>query len=213
MDGSHSIERCEEVTETVLHAVFDALHNQRIRSEGMLLKPNMVIAGKEYPQQAPVQEVAVATLRCLRRHVPAAVPGVVFLSGGQEDRAATVHFNAINCLPGPKPWKISFSFTGARSRTTRWRRGTAETRTWARAGKPCTNAPAATAPPVSARTRMKWRPCRSAPRARRTAVNGATTEGPIERDEARGRIRDQTWRDGVELERPPYGHNRYTFDR
>jgi fructose-bisphosphate aldolase, class I len=110
MDGSHSIERCEEVTETVLHAVAYALHNQRIRSEGMLLKPNMVIAGKEYPQQAPVQEVAVATLRCLRRHVPAAVPGVVFLSGGQEDRAATVHFNAINCLPGPKPWKISFSY-------------------------------------------------------------------------------------------------------
>jgi fructose-bisphosphate aldolase, class I len=81
MDGSHSIERCEEVTETVLHAVFDALHNQRIRLEGMLLKPNMVIAGKEYPQQAPVQEVAVATLRCLRRHVPATVPGVVFFIG------------------------------------------------------------------------------------------------------------------------------------
>jgi fructose-bisphosphate aldolase, class I len=110
MDGSHSIERCEEVTGTVLHAVFDALYDHRIRLEAMLLKPNMVIAGKEYPHQAPVQEVAGATLRCLRRHVPAAVPGVVFLSGGQEDRAATVHLDAINRLPGPKPWKISFSY-------------------------------------------------------------------------------------------------------
>ena len=110
MDGSHSIERCEEISGTVLHAVFRALHDQRIRLEAVLLKPNMVIAGKEYPHQAPVQEVAVATLRCLRRHVPAAVPGVVFLSGGQEDRAATVHLNVINCLPGPKPWKISFSY-------------------------------------------------------------------------------------------------------
>lgn len=110
MDGLHSIERCEEVTGTVLHAVFGALHDQRIRLEGMLLKPNMVISGNECPLQASVQEVATATLRCLRRHVPPAVPGVVFLSGGQEDRAATVHLNAINRLPGPKPWKISFSY-------------------------------------------------------------------------------------------------------
>jgi fructose-bisphosphate aldolase, class I len=70
----------------------------------------MVIAGKEYPQQASVPEVAAATLRCLRRCVPAAVPGIVFLSGGQGDRAATVHLDAINRLPGPKPWKISFSY-------------------------------------------------------------------------------------------------------
>ena len=80
------------------------------RSEAMLLKPNMVIAGKECPRQASVQEVATATLRCLRRHVPAAVPGIVFLSGGQDDRLATAHLNAINRLPGPKPWKISFSY-------------------------------------------------------------------------------------------------------
>jgi len=110
MDGSHSIERCEEVTGAVLHAVFWALHDQPIRLEGMLLKPNMVISGKEYPHQAHVQQVATATLRCLRRHVPAAVPGIVFLSGGQADQAATVHLNAINRLPGPKPWKISFSY-------------------------------------------------------------------------------------------------------
>ena len=78
--------------------------------ERMLLKPSMVIAGKECPRPASVQEVATATLRCLRRHVPAAVPGIVFLSGGQKERVATAHLNAINRLPGPKPWKISFSY-------------------------------------------------------------------------------------------------------
>jgi len=110
MDGPHSIERCEEVTSTVLHAVFDALSGQRVALEAMLLKPNMVIAGKACPRQASVPEVAIATLRCLRRHVPAAVPGIVFLSGGQSDRVATAHLNAINRLPGPRPWKISFSY-------------------------------------------------------------------------------------------------------
>jgi fructose-bisphosphate aldolase class I len=110
MDGSHTIERCEEVTGTVLHAVFNALFEQGVALEGMLLKPNMVLAGKECARQAAVEEVATATLRCLRRHVPAAVPGVVFLSGGQNARVATAHLNAINRLPGPKPWKISFSY-------------------------------------------------------------------------------------------------------
>jgi fructose-bisphosphate aldolase, class I len=110
MDGSHSIEHCEEVTGTVLHTVFSALHDQRVRLERMLLKPNMVIAGKDWPHPASVQEVATATLRCLCRHVPSAVPGIVFLSGGQDDRAATVHLDAINRLPGTKPWKISFSY-------------------------------------------------------------------------------------------------------
>ena len=110
MDGPHSIERCEEVTGAVLHTVFSALHDQRVWLERMLLKPNMVIAGKDRPHPASVQEAATATLRCLRRHVPAAVPGIVFLSGGQDDRAATVHLDAINRLPGNKPWKISFSY-------------------------------------------------------------------------------------------------------
>jgi fructose-bisphosphate aldolase class I len=110
MDGAHTIERCEEVTGRVLHAVFHALFEQGVSLEAMLLKPNMVISGKDCPVQASVQEVATATLRCLRRHVPAAVPGIVFLSGGQEDRVATAHLNAINRLPGPKPWKISFSY-------------------------------------------------------------------------------------------------------
>jgi fructose-bisphosphate aldolase, class I len=110
MDGSHTIERCEEVTSFVLHAVFDALFSQRVSLESMLLKPNMVIAGKECPRRVAVQEVATATLRCLRRHVPASVPGIVFLSGGQSDRMASAHLNAINRLPGPKPWKIGFSY-------------------------------------------------------------------------------------------------------
>src|SRR5262249_40467020 len=110
MDGSHSIERCEHVTSVVLHAVFDALFEQGVALEGMLLKPNMVIAGKSCAQQASVEQVASATLGCLRRHVPAAVPGIVFLSGGQDARSATVHLNAINSLNSRKPWKISFSY-------------------------------------------------------------------------------------------------------
>src|SRR5215469_374896 len=110
MDGPHSIERCEEVTGRVLHAVFSALFEQRVALECMLLKPNMIISGKECASQASVGEVATATLRCLRRHVPAAVPGVVFLSGGQEDRLASAHLNEINRLPGAKPWRISFSY-------------------------------------------------------------------------------------------------------
>jgi fructose-bisphosphate aldolase class I len=110
MNGPHGIERCEDVTGTVLHAVFDALFEQGVSLEAMLLKPSMVIAGMDCARQASVQEVAAATLRCLRRHVPAAVPGIVFLSGGQKDRVATAHLNAINRLPGPNSWKISFSY-------------------------------------------------------------------------------------------------------
>jgi fructose-bisphosphate aldolase class I len=110
MNGAHTIGRCEEVTGAVLHAVFHALFEQGVSSESMLLKPSMVIAGKDCPRQASVQEVATATLRCLRQHVPAAVPGIVFLSGGQKDQLATEHLNAINRLPGPKPWKLSFSY-------------------------------------------------------------------------------------------------------
>jgi fructose-bisphosphate aldolase class I len=110
MDGSHTIQRCEEVTGDVLQAVFNALFDQKVSLEGMLLKPNMVISGKECTKQASVKEVALATLRCLRRHVPAAVPGIVFLSGGQDHLAATTHLNAINQLEVVKPWKLSFSY-------------------------------------------------------------------------------------------------------
>ena len=110
MDGDHTIERCEEVTSEVLRVVFAALEVQGVALEGMLLKPNMVVAGVDCPVQPDVDEVAFATLRCLRRRVPAAVPGIVFLSGGQTSRLATAHLNAINRLPGSKPWAISFSF-------------------------------------------------------------------------------------------------------
>jgi fructose-bisphosphate aldolase, class I len=110
MDGSHTIERCEEVTGNVLRAVFNALFDQRISLEGMLLKPNMVIPGKECAKQASIKEVALATTRCLSRHVPAAVRGIVFLSGGQSHLVATAHLNAINQLEGPNPWKLSFSY-------------------------------------------------------------------------------------------------------
>lgn len=109
MDGAHDLARCEVVTSRVLEAVFSQLDAHGVRFEGMLLKPNMVIAGKKCPRQAGVQEVAEATLRCLRRYVPAAVPGIVFLSGGQSAEEATAHLDAMNRL-GPHPWQISFSY-------------------------------------------------------------------------------------------------------
>jgi fructose-bisphosphate aldolase class I len=110
MDGSHTIERCEEVTGSILHAVFNSLCDHCVLLESMLLKPNMVIAGKECTRHVSVEEITTATLRCLRRHVPVAVPGIVFLSGGQSALLATAHLNAINRLPGSKPWKVSFSY-------------------------------------------------------------------------------------------------------
>jgi len=109
MDGAHTIERHFEVTEQTLRSVFDALAEHRVVLEGMLLKPNMVLSGKECPQQASVQEVADASVRCMKRVVPAAVPGLVFLSGGQTDLQATEHLNAMNQLEG-LPWQLSFSF-------------------------------------------------------------------------------------------------------
>ncbi|HJV87712.1 MAG TPA: class I fructose-bisphosphate aldolase [Noviherbaspirillum sp.] len=109
MDGAHGITRCEEVTSRVLGALFDELDAQHVAFEGMLLKPNMVIPGMKCPQQANVQQVADATLRCLRRYVPAAVPGIVFLSGGQSAEDATDHLNAMN-RTGPHPWQLSFSY-------------------------------------------------------------------------------------------------------
>jgi fructose-bisphosphate aldolase class I len=109
MDGAHGIERCEVVTARVLEAVFAELDAHRVLFEGMLLKPNMVVAGKKCTRQAGVQEVAEATIRCLKRYVPAAVPGIVFLSGGQSAKDATDHLNAMNAM-GPQPWQVSFSY-------------------------------------------------------------------------------------------------------
>jgi fructose-bisphosphate aldolase class I len=110
MDGSHTIERCEDVTAGVLQTVFNELFNQQVSLEGMLLKPNMVIAGTTCGTQASPEAVAAATLRCLRRHAPAPVPGIVFLSGGQDHLAATLHLSLINQQPDAKPWKLSFSY-------------------------------------------------------------------------------------------------------
>jgi fructose-bisphosphate aldolase, class I len=109
MDGAHDIERCEVVTSRVLEAVFTELDAHRVLLEGMLLKPNMVIAGQKSARQESVQRVAEATIRCLARYVPAAVPGIVFLSGGQSAEDATDHLNAINMM-GPHPWHVSFSY-------------------------------------------------------------------------------------------------------
>jgi fructose-bisphosphate aldolase class I len=109
MDGDHTIERSEQVTSEVLSVVFGELRAQRVAFEGMLLKPNMVLAGYECSEQPGDDEVAERTLRCLRRHVPAAVPGIVFLSGGQSDEDATNRLNLMNRM-GPQPWEISFSY-------------------------------------------------------------------------------------------------------
>ncbi len=110
MDGDHTLAACYDATERTLVRVFAALHAQRVALEQTLLKPNMVISGSLCPTQATPEEVAAATLRCFRRTVPAAVPGIVFLSGGQSDEQATVNLNAINQAKGAKPWQISFSY-------------------------------------------------------------------------------------------------------
>jgi fructose-bisphosphate aldolase class I len=109
MEGDHAIERCEELTALALHAVFAALFEQGVHLEGILLKPNMVVSGSACPQQAAPDQVAEATRRCFRRTVPAAVPGIVFLSGGLSAVRATSNLNAMNAL-GPAPWELSFSF-------------------------------------------------------------------------------------------------------
>src|SRR3954453_9351762 len=110
MDGDHSLERCSDVTTATLLTVFDQLIAQRVELDGMLLKPNMVVPGKDFPGgPASPEEVAAATIACFREVVPAAVPGIVFLSGGQGDEEATANLDAINKL-GPHPWQISFSY-------------------------------------------------------------------------------------------------------
>src|SRR5205809_7651492 len=112
MDGTHTIERYFEGTQQTIESVFHGLYEHRIALEGMLLNPNMVLSGKDCPQQASVKEVAEATVRCLKRVVPAAVPGIVFLSGGQTEQQATEHLNAMNQLPD-LPWQLRFSYVRA----------------------------------------------------------------------------------------------------
>jgi len=113
MTGAHDLARTEEVTARVLERVFAELRAQRVMLEGMLLKPNMVLPGKDSPERASVAAVATSTLRVLRRSVPVAVPGVVFLSGGQDDRLATEHLDAMNAVTAPLPWRLTFSFARA----------------------------------------------------------------------------------------------------
>jgi fructose-bisphosphate aldolase class I len=109
MDGDHTIERSFDVTSKTLHAVFTELRDQRVQPEGILLKPNMVLPGYDSSEQVPDEEIAHETVRCFRRHVPAAVPGIVFLSGGQSEEEATRRLNALNAI-GPHPWTLSFSY-------------------------------------------------------------------------------------------------------
>ena len=114
MDGAHTLERCGEVTEEVLRTVFNQLHIQRVTLEGMILKPNMVVPGLTCSKQETVEEVADATVSCLLRTVPAAVPGIAFLSGGQSGELASARLNAMNArFKGRSPWALAFSFARA----------------------------------------------------------------------------------------------------
>ena len=114
MDGGHTLERCCQVTEEVLRTVFNQLYTQRVVLEGMILKPNMVVPGLTCPQQKDVSEVADATVRCLLRAVPAAVPGIAFLSGGQPGELASARLNAMNVrFKSRLPWALAFSFARA----------------------------------------------------------------------------------------------------
>ena len=115
MDGDHPLTRCSEVTEEVLRTVFNQLHAQRVMLEGMILKPNMVLPGLTCPpQEEEVDEVADATVRCLLRAVPAAIPGVAFLSGGQSSELASARLNAMNIrFKSRLPWALAFSFARA----------------------------------------------------------------------------------------------------
>ena len=111
MDGDHDIDRCYDVTEYTLKALFDELYAQDVELEGTILKPNMVVSGKKCPKQASIEEVAERTVHCFRMSVPAALPGIVFLSGGQSDEEATAHLNAMNAGYKDKmPWALSFSY-------------------------------------------------------------------------------------------------------
>ena len=109
MDGDHTLARCEEVTDAALDAVFGQLNAHRVHLEGIVLKPNMVISGKKCAQRATPEEVAAATLRCLKRHVPGAVPGIAFLSGGQSPAEAALHLSLMNAT-GKLPWQLTFSY-------------------------------------------------------------------------------------------------------
>lgn len=113
LDGNHDIDRCYEVSEATLRALFAELYEQRVVLEGTILKASMVLSGNKCTKRAGVEEVAERTIRCLENSVPAALPGIVFLSGGQTPVEATAHLNAMNAMAGRLPWKLSFSYSRA----------------------------------------------------------------------------------------------------
>jgi fructose-bisphosphate aldolase class I len=114
MDGDHTMERCAEVTEQTQHILFDQLVRQRVLLEGVILKPNMVVPGLKCPRQNTNEEIADATVNCLLRTVPAAVPGIAFLSGGQSSELASARLSAMNArFKGRMPWGVAFSFARA----------------------------------------------------------------------------------------------------
>lgn len=129
IDGDHTIERCYEVTLETQRCVFEQLYRQGVAFSGMVLKPSMVISGKSCPQRAPVEEVAEQTVRCVRKTVPVAVPGIAFLSGGQSEEEATAHLNAMNVMADAMhlPWRLTFSYARAlqHSALARWKGDTA----------------------------------------------------------------------------------------
>ena len=161
LDGSHTIERCEEVTEATLKVTFAELFEQAHLSRGMILKPSMVVSGKDNPRQAGVEEVAERTLRCPKRTVPAAVPGIAFLSGGQSAESATEHLNAMNAM-GPHPWQVSFSMpTPGPYRIPALKAWKGDAANVPRLRKFSITAPSATAPPGAVSTIDKWKQRRS----------------------------------------------------
>ena len=114
IDGDHTIERCYEVTDETLHAVFNELYRQRVEFDQMILKPSMVISGQDCSTQASVEEVAAATVKCLMKNVPASVTGIAFLSGGQSEEQATAHLNEMNTkYADTLPWSVTFSYARA----------------------------------------------------------------------------------------------------
>ena len=137
--SGHDIDECYRVTEWTLRTVFRELYDARVDLEGMVLKPNMVIAGQKFAKQASAAEVAEKTIKCLKATVPASVPGIAFLSGGQSDEVATEHLSLMNAA-GPLPWSLTFS-TAARCKPPRFRRGAANRKTSRPVSAPSTTVP------------------------------------------------------------------------
>ena len=157
MDGEHTLERCCEITEEVLRTVFNQLYSQQVMLEGMILKPNMVLPGLTCPKQESVDEVADATVKCLLRAVPAAVPGIAFLSGGQSAELASARLNAMNVrFKSRLPWALAFSFARAIQHRL-WRFGKARRPMCWRHSKLCVIEPSAIGLRAVAQTMPQWK--------------------------------------------------------